>query len=157
MRIILTALCLIMLTGCVSQVNITYYCDPIGAKIVEDKTGQIYDCPVTLSYQVSPAQQNAGSVTVDGLTAIWVSGAKTYIPSIVSLLANGPNQSLVFQRDPKAPGAYTDAEYALQLKSLSVSQGMLNVQQQQLEQTNQQNLNNAVANLARALTQHHNN
>jgi len=109
---------ILLLSGCASQVDVTYNCDPVGAKLVEAHTGKIFDCPTTLAYSVSSQDFGRGYAVVDGLIAIWVSGAKTRVKKIRINLTPGTNQEFTFQRNPLAPNAYLDAKYALQIQTV---------------------------------------
>lgn len=139
-----------LLAGCVSQITVSYQCDPIGAKLVDDKTGTIYDCPTQLAYQVPPNQQ---SIVVDGLTAIWISGAKTHLPQYTLYTAQGPQQQLShpISRDPTAPGMAEDEQYALELQEVEIQQTKIAVDANE-EAANRQAFSNAVSVFAQAIT-----
>ncbi len=161
MKKIFLVLGAIVLSGCAtppSEVTITFKCDPIGAKLIEHHTGKVFDCPASLSYPVSPAEDARGYAKFDGLTAIWVSGAKTVLNNNSINPDQGTSWVQTIYRDPTAPNAYLDAKYALQLQSLqnqrqlvTTQQQELQLQQEQQQQQQQQNLNATAAALARVL------
>ncbi len=142
----------ILLSGCVnqgSQINLTYNCDPIGAKLVEDGSGTVFDCPVTLAYQIPPGQS---STNINGMTAVWISGAKTHRPGSTLYASVGANQIITnpIARDPTVPGMAEDDQYALQLQEMANQQAQSAMAANQ-EAQNRQVFSNAVANFAQAV------
>jgi hypothetical protein len=138
----LLPLSLACLTGCVNQITVAYQCEPMGAKLVEDGTGAVFPCPGRAVYGVDAQQRAQGFKMVDGMTAIWPSGAKTHVSSITLPIANGTQQTLTFTRDPNAPGAELDAENGWQVQQLAVQQQAAQAAQ---DEANAQDLRNTLA------------
>ena len=96
----------------------TYLSDPPGATIVRPDGTTVGRAPVTLNYSVNAADRSRGEMSVSGLYAQWISGARFGYSHFTAYLKNGTNQSITLQRPQNAPGLAADMQYALELEKL---------------------------------------
>ena len=109
----------LLLTGCATnQISVTYLSDPPGATIVRPDGTTVGRAPVTLNYSVNAADRSRGEMSVSGLYAQWISGARFGYSHFTAYLKNGTNQSITLQRPQNAPGLAADMQYALELEKL---------------------------------------
>ena len=114
MKRALIAVCMLVISGCATNLQVTYLSDPPGATLYENGRA-VGTAPRTLVYSVSKEDKARGYMSLTGITARWVSGASASISSLTANLSQGLRQSYSFQR-PDVPGSDVDANYALQLQ-----------------------------------------
>ena len=120
-----------LLSGC-SGLRVTVYSDPPLATIYQGSQ-KMGVAPVELSYKLSEEQIRAGSASVSGLTARWVSGATAEINSLNLSLANGKAQQFTFVRPQSYPGVEMDVQYVSEYRRafMNALPALLLLQQQQ--------------------------
>jgi len=113
-----------------NQLAVTYNCDPTGASLY-DGDRSLGNCPTTLNYDVTQDNREQGFVLLRGITARWVSGAYSSVPSIRADLENGYNQQITFTRPRDVPGYEVDASFALQYEQNEILRRQAQAQQNQ--------------------------
>lgn len=98
--------------------TVTYHSDPPGATIAAGSQN-FGRAPVTLSYQISQEQRKTGKMSLQGVTATWISGAQVSHSQINVDLKNSDNQQLTLKRPSGAAGLDKDMNYALELEKLN--------------------------------------
>ena len=81
--------------------------------------------PVNLSYEITDEARKTGVMTLNPVTAKWVSGATCVTPNITADMNKyGRKQSLTLVRPADAPNVQADADYAvgMQRNALIVEQ-----------------------------------
>jgi hypothetical protein len=120
MKMLACALGVALLTGCASQLRITYDSDPRGATLYQN--GQPFGTtPVTLNYQADQTFRNGGCMALRGTEVKWASGASASISSLTACSSTGYQQLFTFMR-PDVPGRDIDANFALQLQRNRIMQ-----------------------------------
>lgn len=109
---------LLLLTGCATQLRVTYYSDPPGAVLYAGEQ-RIGYTPQTLRYDVSEETKDLGYLTLPPMRVRWVSGAETGIgPHDYDLAERGLYGHFTFLRPEDVPGADTDLGFALELERI---------------------------------------
>jgi len=132
---------IVLAGGCANVLSVTYYSDPPGAMIYEN--GRAWgNAPVTLNYQPDGQFLSGGCMTLNPLTARWVSGAEASISSLQACGSVGYNQQISFIR-PNTSGREIDAQYAMQLEQNAIQRDanalqMFNMMNQMNQQKNPQ-------------------
>lgn len=145
--------CLTTINAQAAKLAVIYQSDPPGAAIVQDDGQLLGYAPVTLYYEITKDNKQAGAMQLRGTSATWASGAKAEIPILRIDLRIGRNQVFTFRRPDSFPGRETDVQIALQMQQLALMRaqaradaiaGYLQRQQQiytQMQQSIQQNAN----------------
>ena len=101
------------LFGCSSNIRVTYYSDPTGAKVYDE--GRFLGAtPLTLYYEPTPEFNNVDCMFLKPLLARWLSGAENTPTSIKACSSEGKELVFTFFRPQNIPGADIDAQYASQ-------------------------------------------
>ena len=99
-----------------STLYLDFTCNPQGATLYQENTLNFGTCPRTITYKISDQDKARGYMTLKGVTAFWVSGVSSSIPTISANLQNGLHQRFNFERPRDAPNYSVDANYALDLE-----------------------------------------
>jgi hypothetical protein len=100
-----------------SSLEMTYDCTPSGATLYK-QDGKIFGvCPTTETYDLTEKNVHNDVVYLEGLTAVWPSGAVSSVKKISVDLDNGHRQAFVFRRPTNAPRYDLDWNNALNLKA----------------------------------------
>jgi hypothetical protein len=99
-----------------STLYVDFVCNPAGATLYQENKLNFGTCPRTITYKITDQDRARGSMTLKGVTAFWVSGVSSSIPTINASLANGLHQHFNFERPRDAPGYSIDANYALDIE-----------------------------------------
>jgi len=106
------------LAGC-AGIQVTMYSDPPGATIYADNKTFGY-APQVLNYQPTDGFKKGACMTTTPITAIWASGASD-TQTLNLCPQNGYQTYYTFIR-PNVAGREIDANFALQLQQLQISQ-----------------------------------
>ena len=99
-----------------STLYLDFTCNPQGATLYQENTLNFGACPRTITYKISDQDRARGTMTLKGVTAFWVSGVSSSVPTISANLSNGLHQHFNFERPRDAPNYSVDANYALNLE-----------------------------------------
>jgi hypothetical protein len=116
-----------LVTGCASQIRVTYQSDPPGATIYQNSQ-PMGVTPVTLTYAPDPAFDKGQCVRLEGPSVKWASGATASVSFLNACPAQGYNQVYSFAR-PDVPGREADMRYALELQRNSILSRQAQAQQ----------------------------
>lgn len=124
------------LSACGSVLTMEYDCNPAGATIYQNSGEVLGACPVSAQYPITQKNRADGYVILQGVTAAWISGARTSIPQIRANLSTGYLQRLLLDRPRNFPGYERDANFGLQINQMRAAQIQQQLQQQQIEMQN---------------------
>jgi len=120
-----------LLSGCASQLSVTYYSDPPGAVFYNGGQRMGYT-PQTLYYDVSDETKKRGFMNLNGTKVQWASGAAAETKSLnADLRKFGFSQSYTFNRPVGVPGRETDERFALELARTHAMQRQAAAQEEQ--------------------------
>jgi hypothetical protein len=104
-----------LLSGCASQLAVTYYSDPPGAVLYT--SGQIVGyTPKVLFYTIPEEAKKSGFVNLAATKVQWASGASAELKLLKADLAKyGLNQQFTFNRPDSFPGREADMRFSLEL------------------------------------------
>jgi hypothetical protein len=102
-----------VLAACSSGVDMTYNSDPAGASIYEDGMGKLGVAPVTVRYSLTDMQADQGHFATGKVTAVWPSGAKVSVPSVMADINPDGTASYSFLRPSHVEGLEEDRTYAV--------------------------------------------
>lgn len=128
---IISLVAVLLLSGCASQLSVTYYSDPPGAVFYSGGQRMGYT-PQTLYYDVSDETKKRGFMNLNGTKVQWASGATAETKSLnADLKKFGFSQSYTFKRPDGIPGRETDARFALELDRTRAMQRQAAAQEEQ--------------------------
>jgi len=132
-----------LLTGCLSNsyqpnLTVTYKSEPAAATLFEGDRNFGYT-PVTVTYQLTPAEIKQGRKIINGVNVRWPSGAAACLEQRNVDLSKGYNQELTLVRPYDADGMREDIQFALEIQKLALEAEKSRIQQ---EQFNRQSLTN---------------
>jgi multidrug efflux pump subunit AcrA (membrane-fusion protein) len=128
---ILSLVAALMLSGCASQLNITYYSDPPGAVLYSEGQRVGYT-PQTLYYDVSEETKKRGFMNLAAAKVQWASGATAEMQSLkVDLAKFGLSQKFTFNRPNGVPGREADERFSLELDRTRAIQRQAEAQEEQ--------------------------
>ncbi|MGW8159619.1 MAG: hypothetical protein ACWGKN_14150 [Desulfoprunum sp.] len=116
------------ITGCATQVQVTYHSDPPGASLYQGSQLMGY-CPTNLSYNITPQDRQRGYLLLQGTEVKWVSGATAKIEQLRANLSTGSYQQFTFMRPTGIEGLETDAKFGLEVQKLRVMEQQVQAQQ----------------------------
>ena len=96
-----------------STYNLDVMTIPEGATVSWQQGGHIGQAPTSLSFQPDTKYMNNGCFQVQGVSAIWASGAKTNSESVIRLCSGARDYTLMLERQADAPGLEADLRVAL--------------------------------------------
>lgn len=121
--------CLSLLTGCFPSLVVTYKSEPTAATLFEGNNNFGY-APVSLTYQLTPADIRQGYKIINGTYMRWPSGATAVLEQHVIDLSKGYNQEFTFLRPQGVSGLSEDVQFALEAEKSRIHQDQLNRQAQ---------------------------
>lgn len=104
-------LIIFLVSGCASQLAVTYYSNPPGAVLYSGGQNFGYT-PKTLYYNVNETARRQGYLDLVDLKVQWNSGAIAEVKSIRADLTKGLTQQLTFTRPSDIPGQEEDQNFA---------------------------------------------
>lgn len=129
--ILIAGIGLSLLSGCASNLKITYDSDPPGAVLYQGQQKFGYT-PYTLSYQVSDEDKKRGYKILSGTTVRWYSGATSEVKYLkADLNQYGLSQHFTFQRPSGIPGREEDIRFSLELERTRAMQRQAAAQEEQ--------------------------
>lgn len=103
-----------MLSGCATDLAVTYHSNPEGAYLAQQNGLQMGMAPARLVYSLKDKDRGSdGCWRVMGVTAKWVSEATASVPE--TRLCYGRGEYNVTLQRPEATGFEKDAQFALQV------------------------------------------
>lgn len=98
-------------------------CNPFGASLYQANTKTLLGyCPTTLVYRLRDKDRASGVAMLNGIQAIWVSGASAAVDRSTFQLSHGLHQAIAFDRPRDAPHYDIDANYALEIEKNHIQQ-----------------------------------
>jgi hypothetical protein len=143
----------LLVTGCASNLKMTYHSDPVGAAIYQ---GQQFmgRCPTVLQYNPTSEQRRAGVFRIQCPAAVWVSGATRPASDVnVNLQKHGYNQYIVLERPRGAAGYEQDLNFGLSYQQNMILQQQAAAQQQAAMNQAVNNLNQSLNNISQSVYQ----
>lgn len=102
------------LSGCASQVTVTYYTDPPGAALYQ--AGEPFGLtPLYLVYTVDDEYKKGGCMRMQEVQVRWLSGSVARKDDVAICADEGYSKALVIQR-PEGSGRETDLDFASRLR-----------------------------------------
>lgn len=126
------ALLCLLLSGCATNIGLTYQTQPAGALLsYMDGTQQVGLSPVRMNYVWDEKFVSNGCLHTKGVTAQWVSGARVSSPQVITICKQSGEFTYNLPRPTDAPGLEKDMQFALEVERTRIMQ-------QQAETANQQ-------------------
>lgn len=120
-----------LLSGCASQLQLTYHSDPAGA-VLYSQGQRVGYTPKTLYYQVSDEDKKRGFLILANTRVQWASGATAEAKSVRADISRyGLSQQMTFQRPTGVPGREADTRFALELERTRAMQRQAEAHQEQ--------------------------
>lgn len=128
---IISLVAVLLLSGCASQLSVTYDSDPPGAVFYSAGQRMGYT-PQTVYYNISDETQKRGFMNLNDAKVQWASGAIAETKSLnVDLKKFGYSQSYIFKRPDGIPGREIDERFALELDRTRAMQRQAAAQEEQ--------------------------
>lgn len=124
------AILVVLISGCASTLNVSYYSDPPGAVLYQENQRFGYT-PTTLRYQITEEDRKRGYAILRGTSVRWASGASANISSLRANLSTGLTQQFTFNRPENYPGREGDIRFALELEKLAIMRRQAQAQEDQ--------------------------
>lgn len=122
---------LILVSGCATNLTVTYHSDPPGAVLYQGQQKFGYT-PQTLVYEVSDEDKKRGSKILAGTTVRWASGATAEVKALkADLNKYGLSQQFNFHRPDGVPGRDADVRLSLELERLALMNRQAQAQEDQ--------------------------
>lgn len=129
--ILLSAIGVAFISGCASNLKVTYHSDPPGAVLYQGQQKFGYT-PQAIVYQLSEEDRKRGYKILAGTTVRWASGATAEVTSITAdLNKDGLSQQFTFNRPDGVPGREVDVRFALELERLEIMRRQAAAQEEQ--------------------------
>lgn len=107
----------LFISGCATQVGLTYHTTPDGALIsYQDGSQQHGISPVRVFYNWDEKYVKDGCLNTKGITAKWPSGAITSSPGIVTVCGGPGEYNYKLDRPSNVDGLEKDMNFALQVQ-----------------------------------------
>lgn len=124
LQMLVVALVIALCGACTNVSYVTYHTQPTGAMITERETGvQFGMSPVRVSYVWDKRNVVNGCLQVKGMSAQWVSGAKSESPNIIRVCGKGEQQYQI-PYPQNSTDAAKDMEFALKVQQLRMQQSL---------------------------------
>ncbi|MEK6662379.1 MAG: hypothetical protein AABY73_00805 [Pseudomonadota bacterium] len=131
MKQIILFFAVFFVSGCASQLRVTYQSDPPGAVLYSGGQRVGYT-PQTLHYNVTDDVKKRGFVVLADTKVVWASGAAAEAKALkADLTRSGYSQQYMFNRPSNIPGLETDLRFSLDLDRTRALQRQATAQESQ--------------------------
>lgn len=131
---------LVLLSGCASELYVTYKSDPPGAVLYLDNHRVDYT-PYTSRQTISKEDEKRGWVQIPAAKVQWISGASTEVPASKITLEKSNDvvqRSIVLQRPQGAPDLDKDQFFSLEVDRTRAAQRQAAAQEAQAQELRRQ-------------------
>lgn len=137
---------LLLLTGCATtSYHLTVNTIPTGATI-QSQSGQSHGgSPAELYFGNDPKFKSGNCLRVNGVNAVWGSGAQASSDKIINLCGAPGDYTITLSRPRDYPGYESDIAYATQLNLMRLQH------EQQIQSQNSDAMNDAASNIGKAI------